>query len=188
VFADSSQLTGYTARHQIDDTRPNLNGMLFEAAPPQSNTSALNLTVEYSIRDIGQWRYDAGSGKYLRWIESLGTGTPDDLIPLTDRLNNQQLAFSNIVIIFAKYIEYAPTLHEIQIWDNTVGQRALIFRNGVLQESEWQTPSHTQPMRFYNQYGMPITLKPGNTWIVIAGQTSIFNQLQPGQWKLHFGL
>ena len=188
VFADSSQLTGYTIRHQIDDTRPNLNGLLFDAAPPSSNAYGLNLTVEYSFRDIGQWRYDAISGKYLRWIESQGTGLSDDLLPLTDRLNNQQLAFSNVIVIFAKYIEYAPTLHQILIWDNSDGQRALFFRDGIMQDGEWRVPSHTQPIRFYDQFGMPITLKPGNTWIIIAGQSSTFNQVQAGQWKLHFGL
>ena len=188
VFADSSQLTGYTVRHQIDDTRPDLSGMLFEGKAPQTKNYALNLTVEYSPRDVGQWRYDNTSGKYMRWIESQGTGAPDDLIPLTDRLNNQQLAFSNIIIIYAKYIEYAPTLHEIQIWDNTNGERALFFRDGVMQEGEWRAPSHNSPIRFYNQYGIPISLKPGNTWIVITGVSSIFNQTQSGQWKLHFGL
>ena len=44
------------------------------------------------------------------------------------------------------------------------------------------------PIRFYNQYGIPISLKPGNTWIVITGVSSIFNQTQSGQWRLHFGL
>ena len=120
--------------------------------------------------------------------ESLGTGTPDDLIPLTDRLNNQQLSFANIIIVYAKYIEFAPTLHEIQIWNNADGQPAFFFRDGIMQEGEWRAPSHTSPMRFFNQYGMPLTLKPGNTWIVITGLSSIFNQIQPGQWKLHFGL
>jgi hypothetical protein len=188
VFADSSQLTGYTVRHNIDDTRPNLNGMLFENKAPSSNTFALNLSIEYSPRDVGEWRYNSATGEYQRWIESIGTGTPDDLIPLVDRLNNQQLSFANIIIIYARYIEYAPTLHEIQIWNNTDGQRALFFRDGIIQEGEWRAPLHTSPMQFYNQYGIPITLKPGNTWIVIAGLSSIFNQIQPGQWKLHFGL
>jgi len=188
VFADSSQLTGYTVRHNIDDARPDLTGMLFEKKAPDTGKYALNITVEYSLRDVGEWRFDNSTGKYLRWIESMGTGKPDDLIPLTDRLNNQQLAFSNLIIIFAKYIEYAPTLHEIQIWNNTSGQRAILFRDGVMQEGEWRAPTYTSPLRFYNQYGIPLTLKPGNTWIVIAGLSSTFNQIQSGQWKLHFGL
>jgi hypothetical protein len=188
VFADSSQLTGYLGRHNIDNSRPNLDGLLFEEKAPQSKQYAVNINVEYTIRDVGEWRYNPASGKYLRWIESQGTGTPDDLIPLTDRLNNEQLAFSNVIIIFAKHIEYAPTLFEIQIWDNSQGQRAVLFRDGVAIDGEWRVPNHTAPFRFYNQYGIPVPLKPGNTWIVIGGFSTILNQVQPGQWKMQFGL
>ncbi|MCE1255436.1 MAG: DUF3048 domain-containing protein [Anaerolineae bacterium] len=188
VFADSAELTAYTERHQIDNNRPDLTGMLFDKKTPDTDLYGVKINVRYSIRDIGEWRYDPATGKYLRWIEAQGTGKPEDLIPLTDRLNGQQISFANIIIVFTRYIEYAPTLHQIEIWNNQQGQPAIIFRDGVAVKGEWSTPGHTAPIRFYDQSGLPLALKPGNTWIVVAGFSSTLEQKQTGDWALRFAL
>jgi hypothetical protein len=189
VYSNSAEITKYAIREKIDETRPVLDGMLFEQLPPRDNKNfAVKIGVEYSFRDRGEWYYDPQSGMYLRWIETEGNGYPVNMIPLVDRLNNKQLSFANVIIIYAKYIEYAPTLHQIEIWKNTKGQRALFFRDGIMEDGSWKTGDHNRPIQFYNRYGLPATLKPGNTWIVITGLSSTLEEPQPGQWELKFNL
>ena len=38
------------------------------------------------------------------------------MIPLVDRNTGDQLAFSNVVIIYAEYTELAPSRYLIDIW------------------------------------------------------------------------
>ncbi len=128
------------------------------------------------------------SGKYLRWIEEVKGDNEIEMIPLVDRLNNQQLAFSNIVILYSTYIEYAPTLHDIRLYDNTEGKKAIFFRDGVMIEGTWKTVSNGRPMQFFNSWGLPMHLKPGNTWIVLTGDSSNFSEANPGSWELRFDL
>jgi hypothetical protein len=145
--------------------------------------------VQYSTLDRGEWHYDPTTGKYLRWIESAdGNNTNIPMEPLVDRLNGQQLAFSNVIIAFTTYIEYAPTLHDIEIWKNTHGQRAVLFRDGQMIEGTWRTEQYDHPMHFYDQAGVPMALKPGTTWIVIAGTHSTLEQPSPGHWEMQFHL
>jgi hypothetical protein len=110
------------------------------------------------------------------------------MIPLVDRLNNQQLSFSNVIILFATYVEYAPTLHDIRLYDNTSGKRAIFFRDGVMIEGTWKTVSNGRPIQFFNSWGLPMHLKPGNTWIVLTGDSSTFSETDPGTWELRFDL
>lgn len=188
VFADTAEMTQFAVAHGVLNQQPDLRGMVFARNFPQSDTYAIKVGVEYSQRNRGEWLYDPATGLYLRWIEDKDDKDNFVMIPLVDRLTGQQLAFANVIILFAEYIEYAPTLHQIDLWGNHDGQRALIFRDAVLIEGKWEVYQHNQPIRFYNMYGLPIALKPGNTWIVIAGLNSSFEERQPGQWELHFAL
>jgi len=185
VFADSEETTLYIEDHNFDNSRPNLSGMIFDPQAPAQGEIAIQIGVEYSFRDRGEWRYDLASHKYLRWIESDDNYT---MIPLVDRLTNEQLKFSNVIIIFATYIEYNETLHDILIWNNTQGQRAVRFRDAMMIEGTWKVPDHNHPIQFYNNYGLPVALQPGNTWIVIAGNSSTLEETANGTWEMHFNL
>ena len=54
----------------------------------------------------------------------------------------------NVIIIFATYKEYAPTLHNILVWDNTQGKNAYIFRDAQMYEAAWKVRDHHHPMSF----------------------------------------
>lgn len=187
VFANSSAVTQYATKIDVSNNRQDLQGLIFDQKPPTNEQTATMIGVQYSTLDRGEWHFDPTTGKYLRWIES-ADGTKDNIPmePLVDRLNGQQLAFSNVIIAFATYVEYAPTLHDIEIWKNTHGQRAVLFRDGQMIEGTWRTEEYDHPMHFYNQWGVPMALKPGNTWIVIAGTHSTLQQPSPGHWEMQF--
>ena len=188
VLVDTAKFTQFAFDHQVNEDRPNLTGMIFDPRPPQGDQLAVQIAVQYVKFYRGEWRYDPKTSLYMRWIDDDSLRVPPPMVPLTDSLTGNQLAFDNVVIIFAHYIEYNPTLHDIDIWKNTAGKRALFFRDGVMTEGMWKSVGYDRPLQFFNQWGLPYPLKPGNTWIVIVGDSSKFDQPAPGQWELRFDL
>jgi hypothetical protein len=189
LFVNTAELTDYVNNNvDVSNTRRDLRGMIFSDMIHPENKPATKIGVQFWTTTRGEWKYDAGSGKYLRWIEEVKGENQIEMIPLVDRLNGEQLAFSNVIILYATYIEYAPTLHDIRLFDNTDGKRAIFFRDGVMMEGTWKTVSNGKPLQFFNSWGLPYHLKPGNTWIVLTGDSSLFNETDPGVWELRFDL
>jgi hypothetical protein len=123
----------------------------------------------------------------LRWIENVDPQGTVTMVPLTDRLTQKQLAFSNVILVFAFYKEYNPTLQDVQMWDNQDGLRAVVFRDGKAIEGIWKTKAKDQPIRFFTSQDKPLILKPGNSWMIITGWNSSL-QTSKGLWNLTFAL
>jgi hypothetical protein len=139
--------------------------------------------IIYSNLNRGEWRYDEASGTYLRWIEDT-TGTELEMIPLVDSETDEQLSFSNVIVLFSYHTEYAETLYDMNIW-NSVGQKAVVFRDGQAFDLTWTTPQTDQPIRFVDENGDIFPLKPGNTWVVILGTYSNITENE-GSWTFNF--
>jgi hypothetical protein len=184
VFADSEALTEITTRRGVVNQRYVLEGMAFDPAAPDGGQEANQVNIRFSPVNPDEWRYDQESGYYLRWIDN-AEGQRIDLIPLVDQVNNQQLAFSNVVVLLADHDEIAPTLHDITMWDNFGGQRAVVFRDGQAYDLNWKTPSKTQPIQFIDSDGEVFRLKPGRTWVVIMGLNSGVTSVD-GTWTFDF--
>jgi hypothetical protein len=188
VFTNTAELTKFANANKYNNTRPNLSGMIFDPAIPDGDQLAVDIAVQYVKFYRGEWHYDPESHLYLRWIDDDRLKVPPVMVPLKDKLTDQQLAFANVVLIYAEYVEYNATLHDIFLWKNTTGARAIFFRDGVMTEGLWKAPGYDRPLQFFNHWGIPYALKPGNTWIVIVGNSSKFEQPAPGQWELRFDL
>ncbi len=192
VFANSAAISEYVNSQGWDNTAPDLPGIVFQAQPPEGMQSAESLMIFFNFYNRGEWRFDPDSGQYLRWIEKIENyGTLDEsieMIPLVDRNTGEQIAFSNIILIKAEYVELAPTAHEIKIWENNSGQPAFLFRDGGMIAGGWATPNDADPIQFTYADGDPMPLKPGNTWIAIMGINATFEEKQPGNWESFFFL
>ena len=192
VFANSGAISAHVTAMEWDNGKPDLPGMVFDDQPPADMKSADQVNILFNYYNRGEWRYDPASGKYLRWIESIENEGEEneimEMIPLADRLTGEQLAFSNIIILLAKYTELAPSAHTIDIWDNNNGLPAYLFRDGGMVRGEWASVNDNDPLYFTNADGSPMALKPGNTWIVITGLSSSFYEIQPGHWETFFFL
>ena len=189
LFVNTAELTDYVnQKNEVSDTRRDLRGMIFSDMVHPVNQPATNVGIQFWTTTRSEWHYDAQTGKYLRWTEDITGDNQMQMIPLVDRLNGEQLAFSNVIILYATYIEYAPTLHDVRLYDNTAGKKAIFFRDGVMSEGTWKTVSNGRPIQFFNSYGLPMHLKPGNTWIVLTGDSSTFKEKDPGTWELRFDL
>ena len=192
VFANSAAISEWVDMQGWQNDAPDLPGMFFQETPPDGMQPGQSLMILFNYYNRGEWRFDNETGKYLRLIEEIENyGTEDESIqmtPLVDRITGEQLAFSNIILMFAKYEELAPTAHAIEIWKNDNGRPAYLFRDGGMIEGQWAAPNDTDPIQFSYQDGRPLPLKPGNTWIAIMGINSTFNQPSPGEWESFFFL
>ena len=191
VYVNTAEITAFTTRIGVKNIRYPLEGMIFKESVPESSGPANQVDINFQTWNRSEWHFDPASGKYLRWTE-LWDDQRDDawdehpIIPHIESITGEQLAFSNIIILFALYDEYASTLHDIEIWDNPEKQRAYYFRDGIMVEGSWRAPERDQPIQFINQNGVPMALKPGNTWIMIAGDSSPFEEVTEGHWQIQF--
>ncbi len=189
LFVNTAETTDYVNEQgKVSNSRRDLRGMIFSDLINPNAVIGTDLGVQFWTTTRGEWHYDPEKGQYLRWIEEPVGEKSIKMIPLIDRLTDEQLAFSNVVILFATYTEFAPTKHDIAIFDNTIGKRAIFFRDGVMTEGMWRTADNGHPIQFLNSWGTPYHLKPGNTWIVLTGDSSLFNKTDEGSYELRFDL
>lgn len=186
VFADSAAITEYAEERGVVNQKYTLEGMAFDPETPDGGQAGDQATIVYSNLNRGEWRYDEESGTYLRWIEDTTSGELE-MIPLVDSETEEQLAFSNVVVLFAYHNELSSTVYDINIWENPTGSDAVIFRDGQMYEVTWATPSTDQPIQFYDENGDDFTLKPGNTWMVIMGTYTSMTQAD-GSWTFTFNI
>ncbi len=190
VFADSAALSRYVSEQGLDNRAPNLEGMAFSDEQPAGGEDGNQVNILFNFFNRAEWRYDSASGRYLRWIEYMEDEDSQEfeMIPLADSVTGRQLAFSNIIIISAYYTELAPSAHEIDILGNRRGLPAVFFRDGRKYTGTWAVPDAGAPMRFFDENGEDFPLKPGSTWVAIAGFSSSFRENEPGIWELFFYL
>jgi hypothetical protein len=186
-FANTAELTKYyAALPGADNSKPNLDGMAFNTIPPAAGATANEVTVQYSNANLENWKYDPATKKYLRYIDSEDTGGNISLIPLVDRDNNEQLAFSNVIVIWAHYdtLNRVDTMHEVKLPGNN-GQM-LLFRDGQVFEGKWKGIKTDGPIQFFDAENNPLELQPGNSWITVVGDISQSTEVQPGVYQVAF--
>jgi hypothetical protein len=187
VMVNTADMSKYYASlPSADNSKPNLDGMVFSTIPASGGVDGHEVTLQYVKSNLENWKYDATSKKYLRWIDTEDDAGNVSLIPLIDRDTNQQLAFSNVVIIWAHYdtLNGDDSMHEVKLIGNS-GQM-LLFRDGQEYEGKWKGLNTSGPLQFFDKDGNPMQLQPGNTWISVAGGTSIASQGTPGVWTVVF--
>ncbi len=153
---------------------PDLQGLLFDPQPPEGGIPTTGARVDYPKYGPAQrWAYDPASGSWLSFtevqIEVRPVETPD-----VDYLTNEQLAFENVVILYAEhslanFIEDEPNqLAAVDI--NLIGEGdAVLLRDGLRYEVRWQRENPGDMMRLVDADGDPVAFKPGQTWWMVAG-------------------
>jgi hypothetical protein len=189
VFANIAKFDDYAKLKRINNYRQIVTGMVFDSVLPENaNTAGDSVLIRYNDLNLSEWRYDPAQRKYLRWTETDIPENPVKLVPLNDQLTGKQLAFDNVVLLYARYNEYNPTLHNIELWANREARRAVFFREGRVVTGYWHSQANDRPMVFFDDANRAIALKPGNTWFVIIGLDSTVDQSEPGQWKVQFAI
>ncbi|RPI89986.1 MAG: DUF3048 domain-containing protein, partial [Chloroflexi bacterium] len=180
------------AQENLNPRQPvNYSGNLFSDSVPEGGQSATKLSILYHAYTQSAWHYDPVSQTYLRWTDLAdGTGT---LIPATDRLTERQMAFENVIVVFAEHHRFRHNQLEI---DFSLGQKhpAYLFRDGQAFKISWSTENRlwekttglVRPMHFVDAQGNPAPLRPGRTWIHIVTPFSAVTDQGDENWLVQF--
>jgi hypothetical protein len=123
----------------------------------------------YNQIDQVVWQYDPASGAYRRYQDNADGTT---FIQATDSINGEGLAFDNVILLFAQHRACTEVAFDIDL-QYIPRSPALLFRDGQVHQIFWTTKSEEyerttgkmRPIRFIDENGNPIALKPGQTWV-----------------------
>lgn len=157
----------------------NLEGMTFSQTPPENGKPAEQAWVFYSNLNQVQWQHDENRNAYIRY--DIKTDGSDEFVMATDRITGEPVSKENVIVIFAEHDYKAPTLIDIHLM-NQPPTKALLFRDGKVYEIFWTTrfgeyekeTGLLRPMRFVEENGNSIPLRPGQTWISIVSMQSYY--------------
>ncbi|MEW6028676.1 MAG: SdrD B-like domain-containing protein [Chloroflexota bacterium] len=180
------------AEGNVNPRQPvNYAGNLFSDSVPEGGQPATDIAVFYHAYSQSAWRYDPISQTHLRWTDLAdGTGT---LVAATERLTERQLAFENVIVMFAEHNRVRHLQFDI---DLSMGQRgfAWLFRDGQVFKIYWSTVNREwekqngllRPIHFVDGQDDPVVLRPGRTWIHIMTPYSSVTDEGNGQWLAQF--
>jgi len=180
------------AEENLNPKQPvNYSGNLFSETLPANGQPAESLRVFYHSYTQSGWEYDPVSGSYLRYTDQAdGNGK---LIPAIDRLTGRQMAFENVVVLFAEHERFRHNQLEINLG---LGQKgiAYLFRDGQAFRVQWSTLNRDwekttglmRPIHFVDSQNNPIALHPGQTWIHLVTPFSAVMNKGAGKWLIQF--
>lgn len=191
AMLDVTRMEKIAEENQRPDEHFNYTGNLFSPDAPAQGAPANTINVFYSFLNQSQWQFDAASGEYLKF-EDFADGS-GKFRPATDRLTGEQLAFSNVIVLFAKHEALHPYIIDISLGVGEQG-KAVVFRDGQRFDAFWSTVSDDyekstglrRPLRIVDAAGNPFPLKPGQTWVhVVTVPSEIFDK-GAGTWLVRF--
>ncbi len=161
----------------------NLRGFQFSSNAP-SGSPANSVAFDHGpwpFRAAGsiEWRYDGGSGKYLRFVNGAPHNTRNYALDgkwggacNLGEPQTEQITTSNLVVLNVKYEPtdfVEDTLESYSAFVEMTGSgTAQIYRDGVKMDARWERPTLTDFFKFTDASGAEIALKPGNTWFELA--------------------
>jgi hypothetical protein len=174
---------------------PNFNytSNQFSDRPPTGGQPATELREYWALLNQSKWTYDAASESWWRYVDKSNPESAGVLHPEVDRLNNRQLQFENVILMFVQHIVIQPTIVDINLAPGNQGD-AYLFRDGQMYKIRWSTVASEyeqktgrgRPMRFVNLDGTPAALKPGHTWVIIYSTQSYLEDLTEGIFRARF--
>jgi hypothetical protein len=185
LVADTSGLHEYIQGKDLEDVRQNLDGMSFDARPQEGGQPGTQLSTRYSISSYNRWDYDPKSGRYLRFQDTQeDEGTGEVLEPLTDRLNGQQVAADNVVVLYLGHNidpPYGPNVMQIGMFGEG---DAIAFRDGQAYRLRWLRPKADSVVYLEYPDGSVFPYKPGVTWYQVIGTSSDVTEGEDGAWRI----
>jgi hypothetical protein len=180
------------ANEALNPRQPvNYSGNVFSEAIPNDGREAKVIDVFYNSFTQSGWQYDPISRSYLRLTDQADqTG---NLFPATDRLTGRQMAFENVIVLFAEHSRYRHNQLEILLEPGQKGN-AYLFRDGQAFRIQWSTLNREweketgllRPIYFVDSFNNPIPLRPGRTWIHLVTPYSGVSETSFGEWLVKF--
>jgi hypothetical protein len=187
LLGDTAMMTAYTTANGVNNSRQNLDGMTFNGAIQPNGVDGKQVYVRYSGDNYARWDYDPATGKYLRFQDNtFDTGQGEEYAPLTDRLNNQQISASNVVVLLVRHEFYQQPPNEIiDILLSGTGT-GYAFRDGQMYQVVWNRPNINSVLYLTYPDGTTFSFKPGSTWFQAVGVSTQATEVSPGAWRFNF--
>jgi len=188
LLGGTSEMSAYAVSHGVVNTQQNLDGMTFDSIMPAGGTPVSQVFVHFSSDDYSRWEYDPSSGRYLRFQDDvLATSVQaEEYVPLVDRLNDQQVATDNVVVLVARHEFYQQPPNEIiEIYLSGSGT-AYAYRDGQMYTVNWNRPTTNSVIFLTNPDGSPFPYHPGTTWYQVVGESTLASQPDPDIWRFDF--
>lgn len=162
MYTTSELIHEYLAAKGLERSEP-IEGYLFDETPPEAGEAATSIHIPYPSSSIVDWAYDEAQGRYLRSV----TG-----VPHLEGLTMEQLVADNVILLYTEHratdiVEDINGATAIDIVLSGEG-RAQICRDGVVLEATWQQATPGALIRYYDEDGEEILLRPGKTWIQLV--------------------
>ncbi|NIS79066.1 MAG: DUF3048 domain-containing protein [Anaerolineales bacterium] len=144
--------------------------LVFDPSPPPGGEEAGFLRIVYNYLNQVGWEYDPTRGAYLRSQDTAdGTG---ELFPVVEGLTGEQLAFENVVILWAQHRYVNLTIIEVELL-YVRDRKGMLLRDGRLYDVKWS--SQSGKFTIHDKDGNPIPLKPGATFFEVVSWETTWN-------------
>lgn len=131
---------------------------------PQGGTaSAVEYRLSIETTYEGDFRYDAATGKYLKYECNRAH---------YDQYYDQQLAFDNVFVLFADFTMRRGTYLVEVHYQN--GGRGYYFSQGKYEEITWTKGDYATPLEFWRADGSPLPVNTGQS-IITVSRTEYYN-------------
>jgi hypothetical protein len=188
-MADTSKVNDYAKRMGIDNTRQNLDGMLFQMQIPAGGVDSPETYVRFSGAIYNRWDFDTKTLKYNRFVdnENAINDASEIYVQLVDRANNEVIAAENVVMIFVRHtdIDSRPTVEVLDVSLLGTG-KAYAMRDGKMYEVTWSRPTEQSVLTLLNADGSPFALRPGKTWVEVMSYNTVLEQQDDGAYRFKF--
>lgn len=170
LYSDTPSLWNVVSQRGVNQ-RPDLNMWVFDPNPPAGGTPATHLKIVYKPTwSESEYRYDPNVLAWRRY---------DVGQPLIDELTGQQIAPSNVLLLYANHADsdILADAHDpahpyyavlVQLWGEGSGK---LFRDGRAYDIRWVRQDAQGPndrLLILDGQGNQIPFRPGSTWIQLA--------------------
>lgn len=181
LVVNTADLSEFLTQKGVENGRQNLDGMFFHPEAPAGGLAAEQFVVRFSAVIYNRWQYDAVTGKYLRFSDTVEDydGGQAEYAQLTDLLTGQPIAFDNVVVLFVpnEYYNREPEVIDILLLGSG---SAYAFRDGQVYQVQWQRASADSVVSLAYPDGSPFPFKPGNTCFEVIGKYSTVTETEQG--------
>lgn len=186
LLTGTGALTEFVSKRGVDIARQDLDGMTFHSSPAPGGTPAGQIYTRFSVADYNRLDYDETTGKYLFFQDTVESSTQaENYEPLLDRLNEEQFAVDNVVILVARHDFFQRPPNEIIEIYLTGNGLAYAFRDGQVYEVTWNRPTQDSVLFLAFEDDTRYPFKPGKTLFQVISEGSEVKQ-ENNDWFFKF--
>lgn len=134
-----------------------------EPARAVDSAEMANVAVMHSDSYGSSFDYDAASGLYKMNQYNYTVGAFE---PSIDQNNEEQVSFSNLLILFTSITPYEGSYVP---WVDYTGGTGYYFNGGRFEKLSWEKGEPQENIRLFNEAGEELKMNPGKSYVGVVG-------------------